>query len=69
MDVPAVAQRIKNLTVVAWASAEVEFLSPAPGFAAAVAQIQCLAWELAYAMNVAIKIKERGGKILFKISL
>ena len=63
LGVPAVAQ---NMTAVAWVSAELWVQSLAwhsglkgSGVAAAVAQIQFLAWELPYAKGAAIKKKRR----------
>ena len=65
-------QWVKNLTAVAWVAVEVQVRSHpcavgyGSGVAAAVAQIQSLAWELPYAMGVAKK--RRKNEIATKIS-
>ena len=55
--VPAVAQSVKKLTAAARVSSEALVRCPAwCSVAAAVAQIQSLAWELPCAMGAAVKL-------------
>ena len=61
MGVPAVVQRVKKLTAVAWVPEEVHVWAPAWCSGSkdpVVARIQSLAWDIPYAAGAAIKNKK-----------
>ena len=55
------AQRVKNLTGEARVTSLVQWVKGSQ-VAAAAARIQSLAWELPYAVDVAIKLKRKEGR-------